>query len=419
LQYKAPSGTRDIFASDITLWHMVEKTACKQAERAGYIEIRTPAFEQTDLFMRGIGEESEVVQKQMYTFTTPGGESLTLRPEITAPVMRAYIEHSMHKTGAFRKFYYLGPSFRYERAQKGRWRQFSQFGVEAIGSESPLADVETIVLAWDILKQSGVPGLKLLINSIGCPECRPLFRKALGDYITEKKDKLCKDCVRRIDTNILRILDCKNESCREAVKDAPDVSQFLCQTCETHFEVVKRGVKQFIPDWKLDPHLVRGLDYYTHTVYEFVAGELGSQNAVGGGGRYNLLVEELGGPPTPSVGFALGLDRIVLSLQSSVENRLANASPTVYLVSISDELREPAFEIVLRLRRSSIPADMDFENRSLKAQFRAANKSGAQFVAVLGPEEHSKGLVNLKCLADGTQEPVSVESLVEKILGKK
>ena len=215
MQHKAPSGTRDIMAPDVFLWQQVEAKAREIAECAGYTEIRTPAFESTELFVRGVGETSEVVQTQMYTFETPGGESLTLRPEITAPVMRAYLEHSMHKTGAFRKLYYLGPSFRYERPQKGRWRQFSQFGIEAVASPDPLLDVETIVLGWDFLSECGVPDLKLLLNSIGCPDCRPAYRSALKEYIDKHKDRLCQDCVRRAESNILRILDCKQKRCKE------------------------------------------------------------------------------------------------------------------------------------------------------------------------------------------------------------
>jgi histidyl-tRNA synthetase len=414
LQHKAPGGTRDILAPDIYLWQEVESKAVNIARCAGYSEIRTPVFENTELFVRSIGEASEVVQKQMYTFQTLGGESLTLRPEITAPVIRAYLQHSLHKTGNFRKLYYLGPSFRYERAQKGRWRQFSQFGIEAIGSPDPLVDVETIVVGWDILSECGVPGLKLHLNSIGCPGCRPAYREALSKYVGKQKNKLCTECMRRADTNILRILDCKKEQCKDAMKEVPEIPLFLCADCAGHFETVKREIMQYIPDCELDAHLVRGLDYYTHTVYEFVAGELGSQNAVGGGGRYDLLVEELGGPQTPSVGFALGLDRIVLSIQSAGVKPAAKV-PAVYLVSVGDELRPEVQKLTVELRRNSIAADMDYEGRSVKAQFRAAGKSGARFVAVLGSEEASSGSVKLKNLSTGSEEQVSQKELADRI----
>jgi histidyl-tRNA synthetase len=415
LEHRAPGGTRDILPPEVHLWQRVEAKARAVAEHAAYREIRTPIFEHTELFVRGIGEASEVVQKQMYTFQTPGNESLTLRPEITAPVIRAYLQHSMHKTGAFRKLYYLGPSFRYERAQKGRWRQFSQFGIEAIGSCDPLVDVETIVVGWDILAECGVPGLKLLLNSIGCPDCRPAYREALKEYVGRQKGNLCKDCQRRAQTNILRILDCKEEGCKEAMKDVPQIPGFLCGNCAAHFEKVRQGVQRYIPDWELDPHLVRGLDYYTHTVYEFVAGELGAQNAVGGGGRYDLLVEELGGPRTPSVGFALGLDRIVLSIKSVRSELPAAGAPVVFFVAVTDELRPRVQEMVVSLRRRSIPADMDYEGRSVKAQFRAANKSGARFVAVLGPEEVARGMVNLKTLATGAEEQIPEDKLADML----
>jgi histidyl-tRNA synthetase len=415
LQYKAPAGTRDILEPEVATWQRVEAKACEVARAAGYGEIRTPVFESTDLFVRGIGEASEVVEKQMYTFETPGGDSLTLRPEMTAPVMRAYLEHSLHKTGAFRKLYYLGPSFRYERAQKGRWRQFAQFGIEAIGSADPLVDVETIVVGWDILAGCGVPGLKLLLNSIGCPKCRPAYRDSLSTYVAARKDRLCQDCARRAERNILRILDCKQETCIDAMRGAPQMREFLCRDCASHFDRVREAVGEFIPDWKLEPRLVRGLDYYTHTVYEYVAGSLGAQNAVGGGGRYDGLVAELGGPQTPSVGFALGLDRIVLSVQSGDETPSRPGPLTVFFVSIADELRPQALRLVTDLRRKSIPADMDYEGRSVKAQFRAANKSGARFVAVLGPDEAAAGVVSLKTLATGEERRVAWNAIAEGV----
>ncbi len=417
MQYKVPSGTRDILPPEIYLWQEIEEKARRIAENAGYSEVRTPVFEDTELFVRGIGESSEVVQKQMYTFRTLGGESLTLRPEITAPVMRAYLEHSLHKTGAFRKLYYLGPSFRYERAQKGRWRQFSQFGIEAIGSPDPLLDVETILVGWDILSGCGVPDLKLLLNSIGCSDCRPSYRKALSRHVESHKSELCEDCQRRAHGNVLRILDCKKEQCARAVSGAPQIIDFLCADCAASFEMVRQSVDEFIPEWSIEPRLVRGLDYYTNTVYEFVAGELGAQNAVGGGGRYDLLVEELGGPATPSVGFALGLDRIVLSVMSSREKEPAGRMPEVYVVTVDKGLRRTAQKIVTELRRRSVSADMDYEGRSVKAQFRAANKSGANHVAVLGPDEAAKGTVKLKTLSTGDEREVSQDNLLAEIRG--
>ncbi len=417
MQYKAPSGTRDILAPDVYLWQEVESKVREVAERAGYREIRTPIFEETELFVRSIGESSEVVQKQMYTFKTLGGESLTLRPEITAPVIRAYLEHSMHKTGIFRKLYYLGPSFRYERAQKGRWRQFSQFGIEAVGSADPLMDVETIIVGWDILSSCGVPGLKLLLNSIGCPKCRPSYREALKDYIQGHREKLCEECNRRSERNVLRVLDCKKEQCRETTEEAPQITSYLCPDCAAHFEKVKNGVDLYVSEWELQPRLVRGLDYYTHTVYEFIAGGLGSQDAVGGGGRYDLLVEELGGPQIPAVGFALGLDRIILAIQGAGGRTPSGAAPVVFVVAIGDEQRSGAQELVISLRRSLIPADMDYEKKSVKAQFRAADKAGASFVAVLGPDEEAKGTVKLKDLSNGSEEEIAQENLTERVSG--
>jgi histidyl-tRNA synthetase len=349
----------------------------------------------------------------MYSFETQGGEHLTLRPELTAPVMRAYVEHSMHKTGAFRKFYYLGGLFRYERAQKGRWRQFSQFGVEAIGSDSPLADVETLVLGWDILCACGVPGLSLSLNSIGCGACRPGYRDALKRHVTARANLLCEDCRSRVERNVLRVLDCKRPECKAALGDVPAATDYLCRDCASHFEAVRDGAGRHIPSWTVDSSLVRGLDYYTRTVYEFAAGELGAQNAVGGGGRYDGLIAALGGPQTPSVGFALGLDRIVLSLLPGTGGAKTPAQASLYVVSVAEDMNVPAQALVVRLRRAGFAANMDYERRSVKAQLRAADRSGARFVAILGPEEAARNALQLKDLHSGQQREIRQDEIIE------
>jgi histidyl-tRNA synthetase len=411
-EIRAVKGTSDILPPQSYLWQYVEKVCRTLSERAGYLEIRTPIFEETGLFERSIGETTEVVEKQMYTFTTAGGEQITLRPEMTAPTMRAYLENNLHKKGAFRKFYYIGPSFRYERPQAGRSRQFHQFGVEAIGSKDPLLDAETIILAWDIATECGVPGLSLHLNSIGCAECRPQYRKTVSAQVESFLPSLCEDCGRRAKRNLFRVFDCKKETCRKVIAKLPPIDASLCLPCREQFEKVKQLVSRYVNKWEIDPHLVRGLDYYTNTVYELTAEALGAQDSIGGGGRYDYLIRDLGGPEIPAVGFALGLDRIILAL-SPGSQRASSLQPrtTVFLAPVSEDVREFACDLLIRLRRSGIAADMDFEAKSLKAQLRQADKSNARFVAVIGQEEVQNSFVKLKELASGKEEKVQIDAL--------
>jgi histidyl-tRNA synthetase len=416
-EIRAVKGTSDILPPQSYLWQHVEQVCRSLAEKAGYLEIRTPIFEETALFERSIGETTEVVEKQMYTFTTPGGEQITLRPEMTAPTMRAYLENNLHKKGAFRKFYYIGPSFRYERPQAGRSRQFHQFGVEAIGSKDPLLDAETIILAWDIATDCGIPGLTLHINSIGCAECRPKYRQSIAAEVKRYLPSLCEDCVRRAERNLFRVFDCKKETCRKIIAQLPPVEASLCSLCKNHFEKVKEFVSKYVSKWEIDPHLVRGLDYYTNTVYELTAEALGAQDSIGGGGRYDYLIRDLGGPEIPAVGFALGLDRMILALSSSEAQNATNLQPktTLFLATVSESEREFACDLLIRLRRSGIAADMDFEAKSLKSQLRQADKSKAKFVAVIGQEEVQNSFVKLKELASGKEEKVKIDALPARI----
>lgn len=416
-EIRAIKGTSDILPPQSYLWQYVERVCRSLCENAGYLEIRTPIFEETALFERSIGETTEVVQKQMYTFTTPGGEQITLRPEMTAPTMRAYLENSLHKKGAFRKFYYSGPSFRYERPQAGRSRQFHQFGAEAIGSKDPLLDAETIILAWNIAEQCRVPGLSLHLNSIGCAECRPKYRESITAEVERCLPLLCEDCQRRANRNLFRVLDCKKETCRTITAKLPPIETSLCLPCKDHFEKVKEIISRHINNWKPDPHLVRGLDYYTNTVYELTAKPLGAQDSIGGGGRYDYLIHDLGGPEIPAVGFALGLDRIILALSKTEAQCAATLQPriTVFLATVSQNERDFACNLLIRLRTSGIAADMDFEAKSLKAQLRQADKSKVDYVAVIGQEEVQNSFVKLKDLASGTEERISVDALTARI----
>lgn len=416
-EIRAVKGTSDILPPQSYLWQYVEKVCRTLCEGAGYLEIRTPVFEETALFERSIGENTEVVEKQMYTFTTAGGERITLRPGMTAPTMRAYLENSLHKKGTFRKFYYIGPSFRYERPQAGRSRQFHQFGVEAIGSKDPLLDAETIILAWNIATECGVPGLTLHLNSIGCAQCRPKYRESITKEVERSLPSLCEDCQRRAKRNLFRVLDCKKETCREIIAKLPPIQTCLCLPCREQFEKVRELVSRYVNKWEIDPHLVRGLDYYTNTVYELTAEALGAQDSIGGGGRYDYLIHDLGGPETPAVGFALGLDRIILALSSTEAERAASLQPkiTLFLATVSQSERDFTCDLLIRLRKSGIAADMDFEGKSLKAQLRQADKSGTDYVAVIGPEEVQEAFVKLKHLVSGTEEKVKIAALTARI----
>ncbi|MFH1422240.1 MAG: histidine--tRNA ligase [Planctomycetota bacterium] len=412
-EIQAVRGTFDIFPPQTYLWQFVEKNCRTLSENSGYLEIRTPIFEETALFERSIGETTEVVQKQMYSFTTPGGERITLRPEMTAPVIRAYLQDNLHKKGMFRKLYYIGPAFRYERPQAGRSRQFHQFGLEAIGSQTPLLDTETITIGWDILSECGIPDLTLRINSIGCRQCRPKYRELLAEELKPHLPALCEDCATRAEKNLFRVFDCKNEKCRHIVSKISSIESHLCDSCKKHFDKVKEMVSKHITNWNVDNHLVRGLDYYTNTVYEFTTTALGAQNSIGGGGRYDHLISDLGGPEIPAVGFALGLDRIILALSKTDADKAASLQPavTIYLATISENEYSFAYELLVKLRRNSISADMDFEGRSLKAQLRQADKANSKFVVILGPDEIQNSLVKLKNLSNGSEEKIAIDSL--------
>ncbi len=407
-------GARDILPEEIARWHFVERTAHELFARYGFREIRTPIFEPTELFARGIGEGSDIVAKEMYTFLDRKGRSLTLRPENTAPVARAYIQHQLHRRGDIEKLYYIGPMFRYERPQKGRMRQFSQIGVEVFGSDHPAVDAETLEMLVAFLSRLGIEPVRLVLNSVGDPVCRPSYRQALVDYLTPHRGRLCEDCRRRLEVNPLRCFDCKVPADRELMAGAPSVADFLCSECAAHFDSVRAYLDAFGVAYELDPRLVRGLDYYRRTTFEVIAPSLGAQNALLGGGRYDGLVESLGGPAAPGFGFAVGEDRLVLSLPDAAA--AGDERPEVAIVALGEPAIAPALEAARRLRRAGRSVIFDpVPDKSLKAQMRRAHDRQAAFVLILGEEEIARGVLTLKKMSDGVQATVPQAELLTKL----
>ncbi|MBO4339731.1 MAG: histidine--tRNA ligase [Clostridia bacterium] len=409
---KAIKGTLDTLPEESYKIQYLEAAMRETAENFGFFEIRTPVFEHTELFQRGVGETTDVVQKEMYTFDDKGGRSITLRPEGTAGAVRAYLEHGIFNDGAPQKMSYITSCYRYEKPQAGRLREFHQFGVENFGSSSPAADAEIISLANEIFNYLGVENLRLEINSIGCPECRKVYHKALKEYFESKKSSLCPTCLERLDKNPMRILDCKNPECREIGKDAPVVLDYLCDECKEHFENVKKLLEIMEIEYSVNPKIVRGLDYYTKTVFEFISDDIGAQGTVCGGGRYDGLVEELGGNPTPACGFGLGLERLLLLMENQ-----GCAFPTrkpcdLYLVSMDEKSNLKAAYLANELRKEGMSVQFDVVGRGLKAQMKYANKIGAVFTVVLGENELESGTAKLKNMEDGTEEEIRLDTFV-------
>lgn len=406
-------GAPDILPADAARWQRVEDEARRVLYKYGYEEIRTPIFERTELFVRGIGEGTDIVDKQMYTFQDRGNESLTLRPEATAPVIRAYLEHRLFTKGGLAKIYYIGPMFRHERPQAGRFRQFHQIGAEAIGVEDPALDAEVLDLLSHLFDTLGLRGLQLQLNSIGDEVCRPAFRKRFTQYIQRKREGLCRDCLVRLERNPLRILDCKEEGCRRVVAQAPHPLESLCEECETHFRRLRELLAHLKIDYGINERLVRGLDYYTRTTFEFVNPALGAQNAVAGGGRYDRLVEEMGGPPTPGIGFAIGMERLLISL-APAETR--EEWTGVFAATLGNEAFQLGLRIVQEIRRQGLRASLDLEGRSLKSQMRLAHKERYRYVLILGEDELKDGLAMLKDMAEGSQEQVPLREVLDRLV---
>ncbi|MDE6605856.1 MAG: histidine--tRNA ligase [Clostridia bacterium] len=414
-----PKGTKDVLPSESYKWHYIENTVREVARLFGANEVRTPTFEHTELFLRGVGDTTDIVNKEMYTFEDKGNRSITLKPEGTAGVARAFIENSLFNAPQPTKMYYITPVFRYERPQAGRLREHHQFGVEFYGSFAPQADVEVMSLAKSIFAKLGIKDLQLNINSIGCKSCRKDYNKALKDYFSSKIDKMCSTCKDRLDKNPLRILDCKEETCKAIVKDAPSTIDYLCDDCKSHHESVCKGLTSIGLDYVVNPRIVRGLDYYTRTVFEFISTGIGAQGTVCGGGRYNDLVEQVGGKSTPAVGFGMGIERLIMVLESLGLSFGEPYAPEVYIAPMCEEAKDIALVIANNLRANGISAEFDIMDRSFKAQMKYADKLSANFVAIIGEDELKADKVAIKNMKTGEQESVERDKLVEFIQSKK
>ncbi|WP_425061190.1 Histidine--tRNA ligase [Sporomusa carbonis] len=410
-----PRGTKDILPDSCGYWQYVEQTIREVCRSFAYQEIRTPVFEHTELFLRGIGETTDIVEKEMYTFADRGKRSITLRPENTAAVVRAYLEHKLYAGPQPTKLFYIGPMFRYDRPQAGRYRQFHQFGIEVLGAKGPAVDAEIISLAVRFFNKLGLNDLKLFINSVGCPECRPVYRAKLQEFFRDKVPNLCADCQSRFDRNPMRILDCKNETCTTHSQGAPHMVDCLCEECTSHFNGLKELLTAAGINFVTNPRLVRGLDYYTKTAFEIQYAPLGAQSAVCGGGRYDGLVAECGGQPTPGIGFAIGIERVLLALEKQALLPVITSAVDVFVAPLGIKTQAAAFKLLTELRQAGITADMDFMDRSLKAQMKYANKYPAKFVALIGEDELEQDKVMLKNMETGSQELINRAELVHMI----
>lgn len=411
MKYSIPKGTKDVLPAQSYKWQFVESCARETARVYNLKEIRTPTFEMTELFSRGVGETTDVVNKEMYTFLDKGGRSITLKPEGTAGAARLFIENGLASTPMPVKTFYLTSAFRYERPQSGRLREFHQFGIEVFGSSEPETDAEVIFAAGSFLDRLGIEKVKLQLNSIGCKNCRSEYNKELKKYYLPHLDKVCETCKTRYEKNPLRLLDCKEEGCSLLAKNAPKIIDYLCPDCKAHFERVKSLLETQGVEFSVNPYIVRGLDYYSRTVFEFVSDSIGSQGTVCGGGRYDGLIEELGGTPTPAIGFAAGLERLILLMENTEVKFPDESRPTIYLAGMDDESRAKAFEIAVSLRARGISAECDLMKRSVKAQFKYADKIGAKYVGVIGSDELQKQEINLKEMSTGETKAVSFDEI--------
>lgn len=408
-----PKGTKDVLPSDSYKWQFVEKTAREVASLFGASEIRTPTFEHTEVFLRGVGETTDIVNKEMYTFLDKGGRSITLKPEGTAGVARAFVENGMHSQVLPAKLFYITQCFRYERPQAGRLREFHQFGIEFLGSTEANIDAETIMLAKTFLDKVGIKNISLYINSIGCKECRKKYQQALKDFLNTNVNDMCELCKDRLEKNPLRVLDCKNDKCKEITKDAPKILDYICDDCKAHFEKVQELLTVAGVEFKVDPNIVRGLDYYNKTVFEFVSDNIGAQGTVCGGGRYDGLIAQLGGNDVAGIGFAVGIERILMLLENTGV-KIENPNQVEYYIApMGEEESKKAFEIVCKLRAKGITADFDHMGRSIKAQFKYADKIGAKKVAVIGSNELINNAVKVKDMTTGQEQMVSFDDLVK------
>lgn len=402
----AVKGFNDILPNETPVWQFIEETARRVFRRFGFSEIRVPVVEKTELFCRSIGDTTDIVEKEMYTFCDKGGTSLTLRPEGTAGVMRAFIEHKLYAADSINKLYYAGPMFRHERPQKGRYRQFHQIGAEVTGASDPLVDAQLLLMVSKLFRELGLDEPQLQVNSLGCPVCRPIYREALVSFLDKRQDALCEDCRRRKAHNPLRALDCKLPGCKDATADAPSMIEYLCADCADHFTRVQGYLTAANVPFSINPRMVRGLDYYTRTTFELVTGLLGSQSAVAAGGRYDGLVSQLGGPAVPGIGFALGVERVALLLG----DRCPVQAPDLFVALAGESARLPGFRLVAELQDQGLWVETDCEGKSLKSQLRRADKLHARYSIVLGDNELTSGRIALKRMADGAVQEVSLEA---------
>lgn len=409
MEVQAPKGTKDMLPQDAYKWHFVENKFREIAKFYGMREIRTPMFEHTDLFLRGVGDTTDIVQKEMYTFNDKGNRSITLKPEGTAPVVRAFIENRLFNEAQPTKLYYAIPCFRYENVQKGRLRQFHQFGTEVFGSKEPSMDAEVIAFAMEFLKSLGLKSLSLNINNLGCPNCRPKYNEALKKFLEENYDDLCGLCQSRFDKNPMRILDCKNKNCGEITKNAPIILDYMCEECDTHFTEVKKYLDALNIPYTVDPGIVRGLDYYTKTIFEI----LNDDFTVCGGGRYDRLIEQLGGPEMPAVGFGLGIERLLLTLQNEGIEIPNEGLYDLYIGARGEDGKLASFKLANALRTRGIKTEINHMGRSLKAEMKYANKIGAKFTVVLGDDELQTGNAKFKRMSDGEQFEVNLNNIEE------
>ncbi|MBC8317638.1 MAG: histidine--tRNA ligase [Desulfobulbaceae bacterium] len=407
---KALKGFKDIIPGEVETWQFIEQTARSIFHRFTFSEIKVPVLEKTKLFTRSIGETTDIVEKEMYTFPDRNGSSLTMRPEGTAPVLRAYIENGLHAVKPVQKLYTIGPMFRHERPQKGRLRQFHQMSVEVLGEDNPLLDAEVMAMAWQIMKELGLTA-SLEINSLGCKECRPDFNRALLDFL-DKANGLCDDCVRRRETNPLRVLDCKSSNCQEQYVQAPSILDFLCGGCDEHFKAVKNGLDMLSVPYKVNSFMVRGLDYYTRTTFELVTSDLGAQSAVGAGGRYDGLVKQLGGPDVPGIGFAMGVERLALLLDQLGKGVHSNGID-LFIAALGPEAQKKAFVLMNVLRGKGLSVSMDLMDRSLKNQMKQAGKAEASYVLIVGEQELANGEAVLRNMETHDQHQIAIKEAVK------
>ena len=406
-----PKGTKDVLPNESYKWHYVENVVRSVAKDFNIKEIRTPTFEHTELFLRGVGDTTDIVNKEMYTFLDKAERSITLKPEGTAGVARAFIENSLYANPQPTKMYYITPVFRYEKPQAGRLREHHQFGIEYYGSSSAIADVEVMMVAKSIFDRLGVSNLVLNVNSIGCPECRKKYNEALKKYLKDNLSNMCHTCQERFEKNPLRILDCKEEACKQITQNAPVVLDYLCDDCRAHHEMVCNQLTKLGVEFKVNPHIVRGLDYYTRTVFEFVSNNIGAQGTVCGGGRYNNLVEQVGGKPCPGVGFGMGLERLILTLENLGLSVGEEENPDLYIIAMCDRAKQDILVYAQKLRQAGVSTEIDVMDRSFKAQLKYANKINAKYMVVLGDEEIDTNKVSIKNMATGESVEVDLDKI--------